>query len=156
MDEMLILTFSDASWGSRGDGSSQGGFLILATEKKVLLGQRAPYSILNYGPKKLKRVCRSPLAAETQALSISLGDSEVIRLLCAEFMCADAVVLADVDAVLFTIPSAVITDCKPLWDGIERQESAGLKMDDRRRGIECLECREGIRRTNLTFQVGWQ
>ena len=70
---MLIVSFCDAAWGVREDGSSQGGYITLAVNKtNAEAGQRVPFTILDYGSKKLKRVVKSSLAAEVQAFAEAL------------------------------------------------------------------------------------
>ena len=58
-----ILAFSDATYASLGDGSSQGAFIIFVRGQNGLL---AP---IFWRSKKLVRVTKSPLASETSAAS---------------------------------------------------------------------------------------
>ena len=62
-----LLALSDAAWGTREDGSSQGGYLILAVPPKMFDGESAEYAFLDWKSWKLDRVSRSSLNAETQA-----------------------------------------------------------------------------------------
>ena len=43
MDQLNFGIFSDAAWGVRPDGSSQGGFLIYATSHALHKGEEAPH-----------------------------------------------------------------------------------------------------------------
>ena len=45
--ENLIVTFCDASWATRRDGSSQGGALTVLMNKDTLKGKLSPFSVLS-------------------------------------------------------------------------------------------------------------
>ena len=65
--DMCLLCFSDAAVQVRADASSQGGFVIIMTNVKVLEGKSVPYSVVAWRSYKLPRVCRSSLSAEARA-----------------------------------------------------------------------------------------
>ena len=60
---LKILSFSDATYASLEDGSSQGGQIIL------IQGENNKVVPISWQSKKLDRVTKSPLASETLALS---------------------------------------------------------------------------------------
>ena len=60
--ELNVIVYSDATYASLDDGSSQGGFIIFVGYEEKL----AP---ICWSSKKLERVTKSPLASETLALS---------------------------------------------------------------------------------------
>ena len=76
---LCFLCFSDAAYGARPDGSSQGGFMILLTHKKALQGERTNYNIMSWRSFKLPRVCRSSLSAEAQACSAAVDEMTLLR-----------------------------------------------------------------------------
>ena len=51
----------------RRDGSSQGGSLIIAADKRILHGFEATTTMVDWKSYKCQRVVRSSLAGETQA-----------------------------------------------------------------------------------------
>ena len=65
--DITIVGFSDAAWGVREDGASQGGFLIVWAHKRVMDGHPTEMVILDWQSSKLRRIARSSLAAEAQA-----------------------------------------------------------------------------------------
>jgi hypothetical protein len=71
-DEMIGVGWSDASWGNRPDGSSTGGYAIGLASCKILDGMRVPVGLTSWTSHRLKRVSRSSLNSETQAV----GDGE--------------------------------------------------------------------------------
>ena len=57
-----LISFSDASLGNLKDGASQGGHII------ILVGKNGNYSPISWQSKKIRRVIKSTLAAETLGL----------------------------------------------------------------------------------------
>ena len=74
--ECTLCTFTDASWATRKDGSSQGGQITLLMQKGILNGQRSPFSVLCWTSKRLKRVARSSTSAEAQMSGNALDTHE--------------------------------------------------------------------------------
>ena len=72
-DSLKLVCYSDASFGSRYDGSSQLGYLI------CLADTTGRASILSYKSSKIQRVCRSAMAAETLAFSASFDAAYVLK-----------------------------------------------------------------------------
>ena len=79
IDNLCFLAFSDAAFGVRADGSSQGGYFILMTDKAALEGELVKYNVLSWRSSKLTRVCRSSLAAEAQSLAAAMDEMMLIR-----------------------------------------------------------------------------
>lgn len=67
--DTMLVTMTEAAWGTRKDNSSQGGYLIFLCSSKVMQGQVGSYALLDWNSFKLGRVCRSSLSAEAQACS---------------------------------------------------------------------------------------
>ena len=80
LDQLNFGVFSDATWGVRPDGSSQGGFIVYATSHALHKGQEAPVGIIEWKSWKLSRKCRSSLSAESQAMADSIDVLNFIRL----------------------------------------------------------------------------
>ena len=79
-DDVRFTAFHDAGWASRPDGSSQGGYMVFACHKDILTGKEATISLIEWKSWKLKRVCRSSLASECQAMAEALDNLNFIRL----------------------------------------------------------------------------
>jgi len=104
-NNLRLMVFSDAALGNLPDGGSQGGYLIL------LVGQSGKFSPIWWNSKKIRRVVRSTLAAETISMS------EAIDM---------AVFLATLFAELTTgkpqpkiLPIVCVTDCKSLFEAVQ-------------------------------------
>lgn len=80
--EPLFLTFTDASHANRADLSSQGGTLTFLTDRKVLKGHKAPFSLVAWRSRKLKRVARSSTCAEIQSCGNGVDENEFVRQMC--------------------------------------------------------------------------
>ena len=69
-DDFVVISWSDAALANRVDLSSSGGmFVALAHRSMVDHGVCGPLNLVSWSSAKLRRVCRSSLAAETQALA---------------------------------------------------------------------------------------
>ena len=63
LDDLTFVGFGDCGWGVRRDGSSQGGCLIIAADKRILDGFEATTTV-DWKSYRCKRVVRSSLAGE--------------------------------------------------------------------------------------------
>ncbi len=98
-DESLkLVIYSDASLGNLPDGGSQGGHFIFLT------GSNGCFSPLAWQSKKIRRVVRSTLAAETLALADAIDVGVYLALLYKEIMQVKA------------LPIECITDNHSLYD----------------------------------------
>eukprot|EP00435_Cladocopium_sp_Y103_P013907 s4786_g3.t1 len=80
LEELRFGIYSDASWSTRPDGSSQGGWLVfVATEEEINGSKPFPLTILDWTSRKLPRVCRSCLSAEVQTLSGAVDNLEWVK-----------------------------------------------------------------------------
>ena len=64
---LLFSVFTDAAWANRYDGSSQGGYLIVAHDAAMLDGKTVTANPVDWASRKLHRVARSSLSAELQS-----------------------------------------------------------------------------------------
>ena len=132
MDQLNFGIFSDAAWAVRPDGSSQGGYLVYATSHALHKGEEAPLGIIDWKSWKLTRKCRSSLAAMSQAMADSVDILNFCRLFFADFLHPEGVDLRRPDEVYRLLPEAIaITDCKSLYDALEKNESLGLGLSEK-------------------------
>ena len=151
LDKLTFGAFTDAAWAVRPDGSSQGGFLVYAAHSDLLDGAEAQMSIIDWKSWKLKRKVRSSLAAESQAMADTVDTLNFVRLFMAECIFPQSLDLRRVDEIYTHLPPAhIITDCKSLFDALERSESAGLGLADKRTAIEVTATRDQMRQTNIS------
>ena len=135
LESLRLGAYSDASWAARPDGSSQGGMLIFACSQEELdSGMPMPLTIMAWHSKKLPRICRSSLAAESQALAGTIDELEWCKIFLTCFI--DLSLPIEGDAVLQKmLMSPVATDAKSLFDATH-SITAGMKLSERRAAIE--------------------
>ena len=100
--DLHIVIYSDAAHGNLSNGGSQGSYVIF------LCGRNRMCSRLNWQSKRIPRIVRSSLAAETLALSDALDDAIYLRKLFSEIMFND----------IYDIPIEIIIDNKSLYDAL--------------------------------------
>lgn len=77
-NDLAMVAMSDAAWGVRADGQSQGGYLVVLTHRKALQGAECPYVVLDWRSYRLPRVSRSSLNAEAQACAGAMDAMEYL------------------------------------------------------------------------------
>jgi len=154
LDRLCTVTFHDAGQGSRPDGSSQGGYVTVLADKDILDGKECKVTIMDWRSFKLRRVARSSLSAEVQAFSEALDATEFLKIIISETVYAKGLDLRKADDYIRDImPSCLVTDCKSLFDAVERSQSCGLNLSERRTAIEVLAARERL--AALKIPVKW-
>ena len=137
IDEPIhLVAWSDASWANRRDGKSTGGFLVGICGESVLDGKRGHVSVVSWGTNKLKRVARSSMAAEMQALANAEDELHLCRLAWLEFN-GRVVDLNFVDECLHEIPGTVIIDAKSIYDSLTSQNQP-TQLSEKRTALELL------------------
>ena len=139
-----FLVFSDAALGVRQDLASQGGYLILAVNDKVMSGEVGKYSIIGWRSYKLPRVCRSSLAAESQACATAIDELSIVKLIFG--LLRDPNLNIKDDDAARGMRSAVIIDARALYDAIHKETFQSSL--DKHVAIETLVIRDGLKYTN--------
>ena len=125
----ILIVFSDASFANLINSGSQEGLIIF------LVGENGSYAPLVWKSKKVKRVVKSTLAAETLSL---LDGAEHGMLL--------ASILSEIVGV--NIPVKCITDNKSLCDAAYSTTS----IEDKRLRIDLSVIREMVRKKEITIE----
>ena len=102
--------------------ASQQGHLILAVHASIT-NRRVPVSVLCWQSKKIKRVVRSSLAAETRSMSTCQEYLDWMRTMW-EQMTRGEFVLENYEQFLTARPSILVTDCRSLYDAIHKKRSS--------------------------------
>jgi hypothetical protein len=131
-----LVAWSDASWANRKSGSSTGGYIIGITSQDVLDGKRGHVSVVSWNTNKLKRVARSSMAAEMQALANAEDELHLCRLAWLEFNGYD-IDLNQVDEALQNISGTVIIDAKAIYD-VLISDNQPIQLSEKRTALELL------------------
>ncbi|CAE6919208.1 unnamed protein product [Symbiodinium sp. KB8] len=155
---------TDASWANHSDGSSQGALAIIAFDRAILDGRRAPCSLIWWKSAKLKRKVGSTLAAETQSLLKGLGELMWAKAIHGELMdpgfslekfrasvqAQADIVLQKTDADPKLKDSLAVVDAKSLYDNLMKE---GAQAQDKFTALDVAIAREKI--DGLGVQVRW-
>ena len=78
LEDLRLTCMFDAALGVRHDQASQGGFVILLTNKNAFEGVETPYHVLEWRSFKLPRIARSSLSAEAQSAATAVDSTEFV------------------------------------------------------------------------------
>ena len=132
--DLRFGVYADAAWAVRPDSTSQGGFLIfLASKQELNNGEAMKLSIIDWASRKLARICRSSLSAESQSASAAIDQLEWIRI-CWSIMLWPTTRYEDENVLVHTGDSPALTDAKALYDAVNSLTQS--KVADRRTAIE--------------------
>ena len=148
----ISLTYHDASYACRRDGSSQGGLLTMLVDEGITSGVPSHYSPVAWQSRKLPRVCRSSTAAEIQTGSHAMDAHEFTKQMLIEWYKAEPIAPKDMDRALQKIQSVVVTDSKNLYDYVVRAGTSGLQLEEKRLALEVLSIRERVRSSGVQFR----
>ena len=146
LSESCMVAFSDAAFAVRSDHSSQGGYLLVLTNKKVLDGQATAYSVLGWRSHKLQRVCRSSLAAESQASASAVDDLMMTKTMLSLLCDPTQDPRSDRTAQRFG-QNVLVIDAKALYDALMKPNF--VSAQDKRTAIEVACVQDEARRLQL-------
>ncbi|CAK0898302.1 unnamed protein product, partial [Prorocentrum cordatum] len=147
--ELRVGGYSDASWASRPDGSSQGGYQIfVGPEGELNAGTPTPFVAMEWASKKLVRLCRSSLSAEAQAAALGADSLMWVKVFLAMSLRPD---LGHDAAMTYLGVSPFIADAKCLYDA-SRSATAGLGIAEKRTAIEVKIVNEQLAEVNARWK----
>ena len=135
LHELRFGMYCDASWATRPDGSSQGGWLIFVTNSEELNGNKPfPLTVIDWASKRLTRVCRSSLAAEAQTMAMAIDSLEWLKSMFALMVWPNQ--KPDNEEIMKWLgESPCITDARALYDA-SVSKAPGMKLAEKRTAIE--------------------
>ena len=156
---LIVVTYTDAGWTTRPNGTSQGGQLVFIANSELLQGRESNMSLISWHSSRLRRVARSSSAAETQAAAD--GDDEAVNIrLCLKVLFGQ-LDLRKWRSEARQIPAALVVDCPGVYDALARSSSSCLGLKDKKSGLEALalkqslvECGTVIRWCHSAAQLG--
>ena len=122
--DLVLVAWSDAALANRPDLGSTGGYIIGFVHRSMVEGAvSGQVNVMSWGSHKLKRVCRSSLAAEAQALSEAEQELMFLRLQWWE-MLGHTVDLNDPEGAAVNVPGILVIDAKALYDAAQTDTSS--------------------------------
>lgn len=132
---LVIASFSDASWANAPGMRSQARLLVMAAD--ILAGDRQhPGYILELKSHRLRRVCRSKLSAEAAHADMARGHSELVAMTLSEMLFVDLTATPSPEPRVKLTP---ITDCKSLFDSARKPTGT---CEDKRTQIDIVRIRQ--------------
>ena len=132
LEKVKIVVYSDASFANLMDGGSQGGYVIF------LQGETGKYLPISWQSKRIKRVVKSTLAAETLAMVDAAEAAVYYR----KFL-LDLLGLCDSIRV---VPIVCCTDNSSMYDAVH----SSTQVQDKRLRIEIAILREMLNKCEIT------
>ena len=147
--DAILLVFTDASFGNAFSDrdmqqeesnvapkdiistASQVGYFVFLAEKDVLTKKGGRASLLDWRSTRAKRVCRSTLAAETQAADLGLDMGLYIRQMLAELILDGYSASRDRKLPSSWLPIVLMTDCRSLYDALTKDGAPSLPSEKR-------------------------
>ena len=149
MSDLAFVVLTDAAWAVREDGSSQGGYVILLCNKKVLDNETADYVVFDWRSWKLPRVSRSSLASEAQAAAGGVDALEFAK--CFWSLCMDDRRDPRADHTMQVLgTSALVIDAKALFDAARKEHVHNF--EDKRTGIEVMVLKEKMKASGTIWK----
>ncbi|CAJ1424602.1 unnamed protein product, partial [Effrenium voratum] len=153
-DDLVVVGWSDAALANRVDLGSTGGYMIGMCHASMLDGVRGPVSLISWSSTRLKRVCRSSLSAETQALAETEQEVMFIRTQWSE-MSGFPVDLAKPEECTKKTKGVLVVDAKALYDAASNGETqtSAFSMREKYTALELLGLVENMGRQDT--QMRW-
>ena len=116
LEQARIIVFSDASFANAGDLHSQAGYMVYVAGEGAVSPQGDLANLVDWRSHKIKRQCRSTLAAETMSLDEAVDAGLYVREMLAEVMIQDYVPSQSGRLPADFLPLSAATDCRSLYD----------------------------------------
>lgn len=144
MSQLALIMHSGSSLANVKRIATQGGYVVAATERKILENKTAKWSPLNWRSGRLQRVVNSTLAGEAQSQLQGARELEWIQVAIIEAVYN----ICDHEnrhKFLRMIPSTCVTDAKSLYDA--QRAKTGANVADREAALDVICLKQIATRT---------
>ncbi|CAE7829188.1 unnamed protein product [Symbiodinium microadriaticum] len=149
LEEVVILSVSDAAYGAMPNGGSQGGTLVLFANPDVLEGE-APVCVMEASSSKVQRVVRCSMSAEVSALATAFEHGDYVRALFVELI-KPSFDLRRWKICVAAWKHVLVTDARTGYDSINSE----TLPTDRKIAIDVAVLRQGLVDDSAGCQVRW-
>ena len=147
IEDWRLICVCDAGWATRENGDSQGGYLLLLCESKMLKREQAKCWLVDWSSKKLKRAVRSSVAAETLAGQNGLDAVEFFQALLEETL--RGVTPRQFREMTPKDQAGIVIDSKGFYDAITRSCCSQAISVERRLQIDYAIAKETMNKQNI-------
>ena len=147
IDDWRLVCITDAGWATRDNGDSQGGYLLLIAESKMLKREQAKCWLVDWSSKKLKRAVRSSVAAETLSGQNGLDAVELFQALMEETL--RNVTPRQFREMTPNHEAGLVIDSKGFYDAITRSCCSQAVSVERRLQIDYAIAKETMQKQNI-------
>ena len=150
-EDIVAVGWSDAALANRVDLSSTGGYIVGFAHKSMLSGIQGQVSLVSWSTHKLRRVCRSSLAAEAQALSECEAELFLVRALWQELR-GQVLNMANPWLTSKMTPGVLVVDAKALYDMLQQQDVPNLSAKEKHTALEVLGLSQHLMEQDTTLR----
>ena len=126
-----FLAFGDASWANAEQSASQAGFMIFLGTFAAFTVIGSVVSLQDWRSHRIRRVCRSTLAAECMAMDASVDSAMFLRGLYAEVLLSKYSASSCGPLPADFLPLKSITDCRSLFDLLTKEGTPSTTLERR-------------------------
>ena len=130
VEHLRFMVVHDAAHANFEGGASLQDHLILAVHFLSITNCRVPVSVLSLQSKKIKRVVRSSLVAQTCSMSTCQEHLDWMRTMW-EHMTRSDFVLEKYEQFLTARPTILVTDCRSFHEAMHKEGAAPASTDKR-------------------------
>ena len=116
LEKAKILVFSDSSWANAAELKSQAGFMVFVAGAEVCQVRGDMANLVDWRSHRIKRQCRSTLAAETMAMDAAMDAGIFARELLGEILIKTYHPVHSGRLPCTFMPVVAATDCRSLYD----------------------------------------
>ncbi|CAE7223028.1 RE1 [Symbiodinium sp. CCMP2592] len=142
-----LLVITDAGWGVRESGESQGGLILCLCESKVLRQEEGKCWVIEWASKKLRRIVRSSTAAETLSCQNGLDCIEFAQAFIQE--CLEDMSPREFRTWTPEVQSGLVIDSKSLYDALTRSACSTALAIEKRLAIDYAIARASLQERNI-------
>ena len=110
---------------------SQAGYMVFIAGDKVETPEGDAASLLDWRSHRIKRLCRSTLAAETMAMDAAVGSGLYCRELMDEILIKDYIPTTSGRLPSTFMPMVAVTDCRSLYDLLVKDNPMSMTQEKR-------------------------
>lgn len=116
LETSKVVVFSDSSWANTEELKSQAGFMVLLAGGAVDTVDGGTVNLVDWRSHRIKRQCRSTLAAETMAMDAAMDAGIYCREFLSEMLIKEYIPSQCGRLPRELFPVVAVTDCRSLYD----------------------------------------